>query len=71
LYALGAGYGYLSDAGALALAGSPFLRCLTYLYLNAGKLSETGRRALEQATHGVWGRHGPEERAEPFFSWQA
>jgi uncharacterized protein (TIGR02996 family) len=60
----------LTDDAALALAWSPFLRCLTHLLIDTSRLSETGQLALWQATHGVWGSRGVEERYEPFFSWE-
>jgi uncharacterized protein (TIGR02996 family) len=70
LYALKLG-GWFNNAGALTLARSPFLRCLTHVRIDESRVSETGKRALRQATHGVWGSRGVEERSEPFFSWEA
>jgi hypothetical protein len=63
--------GYVTDAGAVALAESPFLHCLAHLRFDGSRLSETGELALRRATQGVWGRRGAEERSEPFFSWEA
>jgi uncharacterized protein (TIGR02996 family) len=70
LYALNLG-GRFNNAGALTVARSPFLRCLTHLRIDESRVSETGKRALRQATRGVWGSHGPELRSEPFFPWEA
>jgi uncharacterized protein (TIGR02996 family) len=76
LYALHLGV-RLTDDTALTLARSPFLRSLSHLRIDfvsqqlGGQLTETGRQALRQATHGVWGSRGVEERSEPFFSWEA
>jgi uncharacterized protein (TIGR02996 family) len=63
--------GWFRNAEALTLARSPFLRCLTHVRIHQPRVSETGKKALRQATHGVWGRRGAEERSEPFFSWEA
>src|SRR5262249_38304873 len=44
----------LTDAGAEALAGSPHLRCLTWISLDASALSARGQQALLEAEHLGW-----------------